>query len=193
MNGPEGAAELIRGWLETAVPRRLAIIEARLPAGTPPVPRPALVAAEDRGPIGIEWWPAILCLPTITRRMDFVGADDAGEVYRVTYAMQVLAWVRGEDHPATSLLQRRYALAIREAILERKSLRATFGRPSDATIDPASIVEDYSAVTTGEGGATIAGLQVNVDLIVAELVPGPAPVGRADTLTVAAVPHPALA
>lgn len=208
MLGPEGAAEHAREWLADRIPARLRVLEARyaLPAGS--LADPAKVLAHEDGPLGIEDWPAVYVLPQRLEGLTLSDIrPDGSEVYRCVYALRVLAWVRADDHDTTDQLRKRYALAIREALLERKSLTpaATYGSgdygtaAEDNTVVPSSIREDYSDVFTDQAKRTIAGVFVDVQLVTIETLDGPPALGvvgevdvreTADTATIP--PHPAL-
>ncbi len=207
MLGPEGAAEHARAWLAERIPARLRVLETRYSLPANALANPTRVLAHEVGPIGLEDWPTVYVLPQRLERLELVDVrGDASEVYRVTYALRVLAWVRADGHQATDRLRKRYALAIREALLERKSLTpaATYGSgdyggDGDTAIDPGSIREDYSDVFTDEAKRTIAGVIIDVNLIVVEVLDGPAALGTVTTVdvqetgdTAAIPPHPAL-
>lgn len=202
MQGPEGAARHARTWLATRIPARLRVLEARYGLEAGSLADPAQVLDHERGPIGVEDWPAVYVLPLRQEGMTLVDVrDDASEVYRVVYALRVLAWVRADSYATTDQLRKRYALAIREALLERKSLAPapTYGAGDygtageDTVVDPSSIREDYSDVMVDTAKRTIAGVDVTVNLIVTEVLDGPAALGVAEVLDVTELPeHPAL-
>lgn len=210
MLGPEGAAELARSWLAERIPARLRILEARYSTDDVDVtlPDPAHVLAHEVGPIGIEDWPSVYVLPQRMTGMTAVDVrEDASEVYRVTYSVRALGWLRAQDYATTDQLRKRYALAIREALLERKTLTPAetygsgdYGTNEDTVVDPFSIREDYSEVFTDQAKRTIAGVLVDFNLIVVETLDGPAPLGTLlepvevqETGDTAAIPpHPAL-
>lgn len=204
MLGPEGAAAHAVAWLAERIPARLRLLEGRyaLPVGE--LADPAKVLDHEDGPLGLEDWPAVYVLPQRLESMALVEVNaDASEAYRCVYALRVLAWVRADSYAATDALRKRYALAIREALLERKTLTpaaaygsGSFGAPvEDNAVDPSSIREDYSDVMVDEAGRTIAGVWVDVSLITLETIGGPAPLGVAEDVEVtpdALPPHPAL-
>lgn len=200
MLGPEGAARYAREWLADRLPARLRILEARYSTDTDTVtlPDPVHVLDHEVGPLAVEDWPTVFVLPQRNEGMRLVDVrGDASEVYRVTYSLQLLAWVRADGYTATDQLRKRYALAIREALLERKSLAppATYGggdygdSREETVVDPASIRESYSGVFVDEAKRTIAGVEVTLNLIVTEVLDGPDALGVAETVDV----HPALA
>ncbi|MEG1971480.1 MAG: hypothetical protein RR101_15320, partial [Burkholderiaceae bacterium] len=145
----------------------------------------------------IEDWPSVFVLPQ--RASDFTLVDvlpDAGQIYRVTYRVQVLAWVRhtgGYQH--TDDLRKRYALAIREALLARVSLGDPAQVPAEFVIAPGTLAESYSDVIVDES-RTIAGVSTEVDVVVAEAlatVPTLGTVQQATATVDASLPqHPAL-
>lgn len=201
MDGPEGAAKRAADWLYGRLPARLRIIEARLALPAASLADPSQVLAHERGPIGLEDWPSVFVLPLRTIRLELVDVEEGGgETYLVTYALRVLAWVRADDYEATDRLRHRYALAIREALLERKSLKlgtgVVQGDPhADLTVDPSSIREDYSDVMTDDAARTIAGVDVTVNVTVREVLAAPPAVGTVLTTTIreASLPtHPSL-
>lgn len=209
MLGPEGAASHARSWLATRIPARLRILEARYSTPGAPVrlPDPAYVRDHEVGPLALEDWPSVFVLPLRQEGMRLVDVrEDASEVYRVTYALRVLAWVRADSFASTDQLRKRYALAIRECLLERKTLTPAptygserlgaddYGTDDEGTVvDPTSIREDYSDVMVDTAKRTIAGVDVTVNLIVTEVLAGPAPLGIAEELAIAPLPaHPAL-
>lgn len=204
MLGPEGAASHAVAWLAERIPDRLRVLEARYQLDAGSLPNPAQVLDHERGPIAVEDWPAVFVLPQRVESIRLVEVrDDSSEVYLVTYALRVLAWVRSDGYQATDQLRKRYVLAIREALLERKSLSPapTYGSGDygtaieDNVVDPSSIREDYSDVMVDEAKRTIAGAWIDVNLIVAEVLEAAVPLGTAlgvDVREQPAAPHPGL-
>ena len=202
MLGPEGAARHAVTWLAARIPARLRVLEQRYSLEPGTLADPVQVLDHEVGPLGVEDWPSVFVLPLHQEGMRLVDVrDDASEVYRVTYALRVLAWVRADSFASTDQLRKRYALAIRECLLERKNLTPapTYGSGDygadreDNVVDPSSIREDYSDVMVDDAKRTIAGVDVTVNLIVTEVLAGPPPLGVAEELAVDPVPaHPAL-
>ena len=182
MLGPEGAAERLTAWLTTAIPARLRKLETRYELEPATLPDPALLVDHDTGPLGLEDWPAVLVLPQRLDSLGYVDTVPAGELYRATYALELLEWLRAEDYATTDELRRRYVLATREALLERKQAQAApaYGEQAAGTftVDPSSIREDYSPVLTDEARRTLAGVRITVNVVVVELLDGPAPMGN---------------
>ena len=199
MQGPEYAAARAATWLRGRIPAQLRAIELRLDLDPGSIADPVMVLDHETGPLGIEEWPAVFVLPLRLEGLELVDVEaDGSELYRATYALRVLSWVRASDYPATDALRKRYALAVREALLERKALEVApgvwQGNPdADLSVDPRSIREDYSDVLVDEAARTIAGVDASVNVRVLERAAGPAPLGRADRFDVDPVPaHPAL-
>lgn len=191
MLGPEEAATRAATWLTTRIPARLRRLEARLglPAGS--LADPARVLDHDAGPVGLEDWPSVYVLPQRTTAIQLIDVrDDGGEAYRVTYTIRVLAWVRADDYDTTDTLRMRYALAIREALLERKQLATSVDADGEFAVDPSSIREDYGPVVVDEAKRTIAGVLLDLNVTLTEVAEGPDPYGTADTFDVTV--HPAL-
>lgn len=204
MNGPEGAATNVVAWLTTRIPARLRVLEQRygLPAGG--LPDPVKVLDHERGPIPMEHWPSVYVLSRGMGGMQLVDVrDDSSEIYQVTYGIRVLVWVRAEGYEAVDLLRKRYILAVREALLERKQLTpaATYGSgdlgsPTAQTmIAPETMREDYSEVIL-DSGRTIAGAYLDVNVLVTEVLDPIYPaLGTAETIdsdTTLLPPHPGL-
>lgn len=178
MYGPEGAATRVTAWLTQRLPVRLRIIETRqdLPAGS--LVDPARVLDHEVYPIALEDWPSVYVLPQRTVTMTLVDVvDGAGEVYRTTYAVRLLAWVRGDSFTGTTRLARRYALAIREALLERKTLTVALDAVGEFAVAPDTFREDYSDTFTDpqDAARTIGGILVDFNVTVIEVLEGPAP------------------
>lgn len=200
MQGPEYAAQRVATWLRARIPVQLRALEARLDLDPGALADPAQVLDHERGPIGVEDWPAVFVLPLRLEGLALVDAEaDGSELYRARYATRVLAWVRADDYAATDALRKRYALVIREALLERKALELRpgvwEGNPdTDLTVDPLSIREDYSEVLVDEARRTIAGVDVTVSVTVLEQVAPPPPLGTVLDTEVGTVllAHPAL-
>lgn len=220
MNGPEGAALLLRDRIAERLPARLRLLETRLGLEANTLPDPARVLAAETGPLALEDWPSVYVLPQRTTGLALVdvhaGADEA---YRITYALRLVGWLRGDTYAGTDTLRKRYALALREVLLERKGLRGldeyaagTYGAgeyggdddPIETVIRPETIREGYSEVFTDDAKRTIAGVVVDLELDVTETLPAPTPYGDPDepnTIDVTVAldgdtasipPHPAL-
>lgn len=205
MIGSEGAGALAAAWLMGALPARLRLMETRLDLPVNSLVDPSLVADHETGPIAIEQWPAVYVLPQKMSGLKLVDVEDGGgETYRVTYPVRFLAWLRADDYGTTDLLRKRYALAIREALLIRKQLTPApqylddrYGQDTSiVTVNPATIREDYSGMVDQIASGTIAGVAVDVDLAFTETLAGAAPLGHVSTAvetdTQHLPPHPGL-
>lgn len=190
MIGPEGAGAITAAWLLSRLPARLAIIEARLELEPGSLATPSLVEDHETGPIALEEWPAVYVLPQRVTDVRLIEHADGAEDYRVTYAVRILMWVRATSHGDTDLLRKRYALATREALLERKQLSPPPGYlepgygddTSIVTVNPATIREDYSGLVDTDSAATIAGAWLDVELAFTETLEGAEPLGQAATI-----------
>ena len=199
MQGPEYAAARAAPWLRGRIPAQLRALEARLELEPGELADPVTVLDHERGPLGIEEWPAVFVLPLRLEGLELVDVEaDGSELYRATYALRVLSWVRASDYATTDALRKRYALAVREGLLERKALEVApgvwQGNPNaDLSVDPRSIREDYSDVLVDEASRTIAGVDTTVNVTVLERAAGPAALGVAERFDVDELPaHPAL-
>jgi hypothetical protein len=207
MRGPEAAAELTAAWLGSRIPARLRILEAERGLTANAIGDPAIVVPYDRLRLGLEEWPAVLVVGQALRKLSPAEVlEDGREAYVATYALRVFVWVRGEDELDTDQLRKRYVLAVREALLERRTMTSssTGGRrivdpvaaPAIA-VNPLSIGESYSDLALDDVG-TLAGAWLDVDVDVPEFLSAPAGYGQllnpvvtanADTATIP--PHPA--
>lgn len=196
MIGPEGAADLAVAWLTSRLPTRLRILESRYELDANSLPDPAQIAGQERGPLSLEDWPSVFVLPQGTRSQRLTEVREATEVYTVRYRLRVLVWVRADSYPTTDQLRKRYVLAVREALLERKQLAAAGAVEVDASVVPDTMREDYSDVMTDEAARTIAGAFIDVDVDIEEYLAPPPPLGVVATPpevdTAALPPHPAL-
>lgn len=200
MEGPEGAAGRITGWLERRLPQQLTAVRSRLNVPPDVLPDPGLVLPYDRLRLGLEAWPAVLVEVQQLSRLRRTDVLDGVELYAATYPARVYVWVRGDDEASTDLVRKRYALAVRETLLARRQLApaAPYGDPPppDAgtiAVDPLSIRESYSPPMTDDAGATIQGAYLTVDVTVREELRTDLPAGTASTATLdtAPLPHPA--
>lgn len=170
MRGPEYAAAQVADYLIGRVPVKLTQLAERL--GVDVLWAPNLIVGHDVPTLGLEQWPAVLILPQRTTGMTLLAAaEGGGQAWRVTYQLEALAWVRGEDTVAVEALKHRYALAVRECLLEHTMLPG-----GDLSIDPASLVESYSPTDSDPNGGVVAGAScgftVTVDENLADPVPG---------------------
>lgn len=177
MDGPEGAAARLGLWLEHRLPVRLAMVRVRLDLDEAQLPAPAAVLGYDKLTLGVEEWPAVLVVGDQLRRLRLLEVDPitGAEHYAATYALRVFAMVRGDGELDVDLVRKRYVIAVREALLERKTLGEL--PPYDAApvagdgrfaVNPASITESYSDLAPTESGATIAGAWLAVEVTVQE-------------------------
>lgn len=186
MRGPEGAAELAATLLATDLPPRLAALASRLEVDPALIPPPALVLPYDEPNLALEDWPAVFVV--VEELLTLAPAEvhgDASETYRARYRALVYAWVRADGYLEVDLLRKRYVLAIREALLARKSLTPAPSYGSGAfgaqvpgvVVDPTSLRESLSPPLTDGNGRTIAGAYVAAILTVEEFLAGPEPLG----------------
>lgn len=205
MIGSEGVGQAVAAWLEYRLPGRLRILEARLGLPDGHLVDPSLIEDHETGPIALEQWPAVYALPQRMSDIKVVETAEGDQTYRVTYSVRILAWVRSGDYGTTDLLRKRYALAIREALLERRQLTAApdYAGPgwgdhmAAVTINPTTIRENYSDLVDETAGGTIAGSYVDVDVVFTETLEGADPLGRVEFIDLTEVadthdvpPHP---
>lgn len=208
MIGPEGAAEALTSYLAARLPDKLAAIRARLDVGEV-VPDPAVVEAHDRYRLGVEEYPAVLVVVDTLSSFTVTGrGDDGSEQYVARHPFRAFVWVRAQDDRAADLLRKRYVLAVREVLLERRAVvdyrrdvngTILHASSSTAVVDPLTLTEDYGPVAMDEAGGTLAPAFVSLDVLIGEQLDPPPPLGVMNTYaitgnvdTVGVPPHPAL-
>lgn len=171
MDGPEGATTRVNAWLALRLPVRVAMLRRRLNVDEADLPAPATVLPYDKLSLGVEEWPAVLTAAQELRAFRPLGLDNDGvETYAATYTVRIYALVRGDGEAEVDVARKRYVLAIREALLERKTLRLLVegqATPLELAVSPASIRESYSDLAPTEAG-TIAGAWLSADVTVEE-------------------------
>jgi hypothetical protein len=195
MLGPEDTAERVTAWLAPRLPDRLDAIAVRRGDAPGTIGAPARVLSHDRTTLALEDYPAVLVMPQLMRSATPLESTDAGMLYLCTYDVRVEWWVRGATDEAVDTLRRRYALAIRELLLERQSLTVRGDATAGAfAVVPTTVRESYSDVLTDDV-STLASGALNVDVRVAEELltdTGPRPVLTAIDQAVRPLPkvHP---
>lgn len=187
--GAEGAARALADRLSQALPDHLDKLSTLL-ALMDPLPHPVKVVWHDIDELGIDDYPTVLVMPVSTEGMEHIDVEGPtnGDTWRVTYRLNILAWVRSrEGHAETSLLAMRYAAALRDCLLHRTRLHPWQDRDTGlppAAVDPTSLREDYSPVAVDAAGRTIAAVQIRCDVHRVEHIDGPEPLGAVATTVV---------
>ena len=202
MSGPEAAAETLAAYLRAVFPLHLAAMRAAETLTPTDVPDPKLVSSADLPELGIEHWPALVVVPE--RLLDLAVADYAPDMRPRTearYQMAVEGYVRAQGFEATGRLTRRYATALRSALLTSRTARpagVAWG-PESPRIDVRSIREEYSPTVEISRGRTIGSFRTVFDLTQAEMpyilpVGASGLIGTVETVEVETklIPHPAL-
>lgn len=205
MRGMTAAQTTMRDLLEQRIPARLAAIEARSPLWSDgDLAMPRLYGVRNRVQLDGEAWPAIIVDGRDAPSMERTDVVNGRPVYRITYRLRVLGFVRGDSgHAATAgrdeiedtaLRRDDLILAIREVLLEHAGHTLPAAGQEPATpleVDESSLAESYSDVLPDELGRSIAAGYVDVAVIMEETLADD--VARPDLGDLATVTvHPAL-
>jgi hypothetical protein len=163
VDGPEGAQDLLEGYLAAAFPAALDAQAARLeivnrtvapPRGWAPLPNPKIMPPAEVAKLAEADFPCLIVTiwdvvsvertdPSVIADLDDPNDLPEGLVdgpqYRVTYTCRVFSFARGKDYADTQRTRFRYALALRETLLGRPSLGEV-----GAGVDESSWRESYS-------------------------------------------------
>lgn len=147
MLGPEEVTRTVVRRLRTAMPDRLTMLRARYETTLAKLPDVALIEPDELDVLAINEFPAIFAVPLDTSgRLDNRQTEATGDYdeYSFTYNVRVFVYARGGDYKSTSLMTKRYTLAVRECLLAGKQL--TTG-DENLTIEPKTLRESYSQVS----------------------------------------------
>lgn len=185
MIGPESATQTLAAFLASQVPLYLAALRVLYPTETLPDPR--LVSTADLAEIGAEHWPALIVAPDQMITNDARGhSQQSRPVFTVTYRMSIEGYVRADTYEATGTLVRRYASAVRSALVTSPRLRLP-GQPWQGTyprILVESITEEYAPVFEPSRGRTVGSFRTTVNLSQQETPLLPASLGDVATIEV---------
>jgi hypothetical protein len=189
MRGLEGATALVKARLEARMPDKVAEIVTRLGIDPKDLPRPGLVAAEDRPRLDPGDWPALMVVGLEAPQFRLVAVlDGADEEYQVSYRLRVYVWIRASGFEEVERQRARMMLGVREALLEKRTLADAEG----ARVDPSSMRESYSDLAVERESRSVGGAYLEFLLVLTETLT------VADLATAASVditglpPHPAL-
>lgn len=205
MRGPAGIRSSVTEFLRLELPRRIVACRAawgldasRLPLPVSDPEDPRRDAYLDREPAAIDRWP-LIAVTSGRRAQRGVDSDpvDGSPIYRATYPVRVYSWVRDAGFDATQDQRDNLATAVQIAVLSHVHLRSPGRRLS---VNPSTLVVDFSAVTPVKGERFVAGSYVGFDLHAVETLtdrlalPGEQPRDTVSSVEVTGVPlpHPAL-
>lgn len=176
MFGTEGITRGLFRRLRDDMPDRLALMRERYGASLAALPDPASLHPDEIDVLSIEKFPALMVyLPNTSGRLDNRQTDqDAGfDEYSMRYNAQIYIYVSAADHASTSLLIKRYTLAVRECLLTKKLLIPDTGDGDTAAIDPRTIREDYSSISMSPSKKLIAASFVELQVVAHERLEAP--------------------
>jgi hypothetical protein len=192
MDGMEGAVALIVDRMTPALATKTAELRERYDVNPDTeghlLPDFHTVAAYNRARLGVEEWPALLVSGLNTETM---RRSDQPGIWLCQYRLRGFIWVRGEDGTGVQLAQHRLTLAVRELLMERRTLT------EDAMVDDASLRESYSELARDDNQETVAGAYVEFLLWVSETLADAdkPPLGQVEETQIDTAhlpPHPAL-
>jgi hypothetical protein len=156
VNGPEGAGSLCLSVLQAHLPTKITELEARLSLAAGAIGQPGLITSDDRPASSLELsaYPGVivdtrrlLSIEMSDQSVTGTGPPSAGREYLCRYQMRVWFWVRDQEYGGVTAKRDRYALAIREVLLQNEAWSGL-----DAFINEDSITESYSDVAEVEEG-----------------------------------------
>lgn len=191
MDGMEGAVSTVVDRLKTALPAKTVQLRARYEIDPDTdgdkLPNVITVAPYNRARLGVEEWPAVLVAGQETPTM---RRADQPTIWLVTYKLRAFVWVRGDSSEQVELVRQRLTLAVRELLLERKTMTDSL------MVDDSSLRESFSELARDDNQATVAASYVEFNAWVQETlddaVAGYGPLAEANIDTANLPPHPAL-
>lgn len=178
MLGAEGVITAVLGYLQAAMPAKLAELRTRYGATElqlPEIPRWIDYEPDD---LAVDKPPVVAVLEqqsdTLAGPTRNLDDGSGGSTYRYRYAVTVIVYVRGRNRAETAALRRRYGLGLRELLLQRPGLGDP--DPGWVVLVPETIVEAYSPLDTAQQevfGATGIDLHYETQEWLAPLRPGP--------------------
>lgn len=169
MFGAHYAKEVVNGYLEYDIPRRL--IRYRNAWGvddyTLPEPQKYLVYE----PIALDHWPTLITVVISTnsfdRMMNYGGGDP---LYRVSYSMRTYIWAKTEGSEEVTLMRDRLSTVVRSALLDSPCMKGLSQQDVDVMLDESTMREEFSDLTLIKGDRVLAGAYIGYDLYLNELV-----------------------
>ena len=152
MMGPELAATSVANYLRWAVPVHLDRIRASQNLDINSLPGVKLVTAADLGAdlrIGPSSFPALSVLPEQLSSIQPVEIHPGNlSTYQADYTMAIEGYVAAQEPEQAGLVNRRFAAAVRSALLSTPSLRKTpeVTVPGTPKVLIDTIAEEYSPV-----------------------------------------------
>lgn len=166
MRGVEGVVDAVLARLQTAMPGKLAEIRTRYGIVDGSLEDITRWLDHEPDDIAVDNPPLVVVTEQGTDAVDGPvrsGNDGkGGATYLYRYQLAVFSWARGRTYATTTLARRRYALAVREVLLQQPGLGPD-GDPGAIRLRPDSIVETYSEVARdGQTREIVAGSSLTV-------------------------------
>lgn len=166
MRGVEGVVGAVLTRLQDGMPGKLADLRDRYGVADNSLEDITRWLDHEPDDIAIDKPPMVvvteLTSDTVDGPMRVTGDGGGGSVYVLRYRVTVFAWARGRTYDTTTRNRRRYALAVRELLLQAPGLGPTQD-PGAIRLRPESLVETYSEVARdGQTREIIAGTALAV-------------------------------
>lgn len=155
--GADDAAATLAAFLRVAVPAMLTNDRTARSLSLADLPDPKLITSSELPEIPVDSWPAIVAVPERVEQVRAVGYGETGHLeYDVQYRVAVECYVRAQGFEATGRMNRRYAAAVRAALLANRTLKLPQWSAARPRIDAESYVEEYTPTFEASRGRTIA-------------------------------------
>lgn len=192
MDGMEGAINTVVERLTAALPAKTIAMRTRYDINPNTqgdlLPDVNLVASYNQARLGVEEYPAILVAGLETPSMK---RSDNPQEFLVNYLLRAFVWVRGGDATIVELVRFRLTLALRELLMERRTMTGTL------MVDDSTIKESFSELGEDDSQSTVGASYVEFNVWSQETLvdadkPPYGPVDQVDIDTDTLPPHPAL-
>lgn len=191
MDGMEGAIATVVERMTAALPGKTTQLRTRYDVDPETegdqLPDVVTIAPYNRARLGVEEWPAVLIAGQETPNM---RRADQPTIWLVTYKLRAFVWVRGDSGETVELVRQRLTLAVRELLLERKTMTDTL------MVDDSSLRESFSELARDDTNATVAASYIEFNAWVqeelADAIPAYGTVEDTQVDTANLPPHPAL-
>jgi hypothetical protein len=189
MLGPEGVVELIRSYLATGMPAKIAELRARLAVTDTDLRAPATFVGSTYGRLEYAQFPAVEVQIQSVGRPTFLDQGGGQVTWRFPYTVRVYTEERGNGFDQVELRRKRLYLAVMELLTAHVPLSTS----PPAWIDASSLTGSFyglGTLTSATDNRSIAATYVEFTVIVEEMTETAPPLGVADT--VIATVHPAV-
>jgi len=166
--GPWTVKQLITGYLEADLPRRLVQFREAWQTDDEMLPAPELYLPYE--PVGLDHWPCVITVQMSTsqiQRIDYYGQNP---IYRCTYNMRTYVWTRHDLPEAVTESRDRLTTVIRAALLDHPCFqKGTAHTGHTVALVEDSLREEFSDITYVKGDRAVAGAYLAYDVTLDEV------------------------